>query len=173
MNEKNETRTHHTDNILIFNNKHDLFVDTKPTTDSETDKIVSDQPGPDYSSVSKHDKAISMYKKNLKINEKMGDKESIHRIIYLIGDFYLKIGKYDSAMNYFHRSVEINNERNKRLSSIAALKSMAEIYLIWNEYDKALQANNEILKLQEENGRTDGIISSTNEIANIKYYCIW
>jgi len=147
------------DNILIFN------------VASEIKKKAEDLPyepaGKEYGSLSKNQKAIEMYKRNLKINERMGDIEKVDRILYLIGDFYLKTGIYDSALIYLHRAAEACDKTGKKYTKVTPLKGIAEIYLLWNQYDKALETYENILVLNEEKGIVNEIIFSLNEIANI------
>jgi len=149
------------DNILIFNTAAELIKkDDEPSYEMEKK---------DYSSLSKQEKAIEMYKRNLEINERMGDLEKTHRILYLIGDFYLKSGIYDSALFYLNRAVETGAIIDKSYTKVTPLKGIAEIYLLWNQYDKALITYKKILQLTEENGIVNDIILSLNEIANIYY----
>ena len=81
------------DNISIF--------EIPPKNDKKA-KDIQYQPVEEYGSFSKNEKAIEMYKKNLKMNGKMGDKEKVDSVLFLLGDFYLKTGIYDSALLYLH-----------------------------------------------------------------------
>ena len=154
------------DNIIIFNNNPNFHPDSILNYKEEQVHTL-EHIGLDYSSISKHEKAIEMYKKNLRINEKMGNKLGVNRFLYLIGDLYLKTGNYDSALTYFRRSCEICNEIDKKFAKIVSLKGIAEIHLLWNEYDKALETYENILALNEETGNKNEIIFSLNEIASI------
>lgn len=112
-------------------------------------------------------KALSFYRKSLKILEDIEDKDGIATSSNNIGFIYKKQGDYSKALEYYHISLKIREEIKDKIGIANSLNNIGFIYDNQEDISKAFEYYNRSLKIQEEIKDKKGIAGSLTNIGSI------
>ena len=112
-------------------------------------------------------KAIDYYKKHLKINQQIGDKERIGFAFNNIGLSYKTQGNFKEALEYFFKSLKIEEEIGNKKGIASAHNNIGIIYYYQKNYEQTLVYYDKSLKIDEEIGNKQGVAVSYMNIGLI------
>ena len=112
-------------------------------------------------------KALEYFKKGLKLQEEIDDKNGMAASLNNIGNLLVKQKHPLEALKYHLKSLKIVEASDNRKGMVFALNNIGSVYSSQNDTLKALYYYHRGLKIAQEAQDIQGIISSQNRLANI------
>jgi tetratricopeptide (TPR) repeat protein len=104
------------------------------------------------------DEAVQMYKKSLKLNEILDQKEDMARVYGNLGSVYQNIGDLNEAVQMYKRKLKLNKILDQKEDMARVYGNLGIMYQTIGELDKAVQMYKKSLKLNEILNRKEGMI---------------
>jgi tetratricopeptide (TPR) repeat protein len=115
-----------------------------------------------------YEQALGYYQRALKINEELGDQDSVASSLHQIGIIQQLRGDYEQALQYYQRSLKIKEELGNREGVANSLGQIGVIQQLRGEYQQAFEYYQSALKIDEELGNRAGMASSLHQIGTIQ-----
>jgi len=133
----------------------------------ETLLLAKNQMGVSYKESSDYNKAIEIFKDNLKQAEELGDKYIIGASLNNLGNIYVLMGKVEKALNFHKRSMKIKVESGEMESLGSGLANIGYVYYIKGNNNKALDYYKRSLKIRQKIDDKHGMGSNLSLIGAI------
>jgi len=122
-----------------------------------------------YQQKGNYDLALEYYNKNLKIQEKIGDKKGMALTLNNIGFVYSSRGNISDALDYFKKSMTIQSELNNKKGIALNLNNMAYVFRGQGDIPKALDFFWKSYRIREDINDKQGMAQSLNNIGAIYF----
>jgi serine phosphatase RsbU (regulator of sigma subunit)/Tfp pilus assembly protein PilF len=109
------------------------------------------------SDLSEYDKAITIAKEALVLNNKINDKKEVAKTLNNIGEYHRMKGEYQTAIGYYVKSLKIKEERKDKKGMGTSYSNIGLCYYSMNRYKEALENMNRSLQLRKEVNHKRGI----------------
>jgi serine phosphatase RsbU (regulator of sigma subunit)/Tfp pilus assembly protein PilF len=109
-------------------------------------------------------KALVFYKKSLKIQEKLGDKEGAATSLNNIGSIYNKQSDIPNALEYYHKSLKIYTDINNKTGLGQCLNNIGNIYQEQKDPNLALEYFHRGLTIYEKLNNKRAMATLLNNI---------
>ncbi len=93
--------------------------------------------------------ALKYYKRSLKIQEKVGDRDGVATSLNNIGSIYNRQGDVANALEYYHKSLKIYGELDNKNGMAQTLNNIGHIYHNQGDPNLALEYYHKGLKIYE------------------------
>ncbi|MFC1716342.1 tetratricopeptide repeat protein [Candidatus Poribacteria bacterium] len=117
----------------------------------------------------RYDDALKYYSDSLRIQQQLGNQDSIAASLHNIGVIHQDQGRYDDALKYYSDSLRIQQESGNQDGIAASLHSIGVIHQDQGRYDDALKYYNDSLRIKQESGNQAGIANSLHSIGIIHH----
>ncbi len=102
------------------------------------------------------DQALDCFQQSLMINEVLGNKQDITKILNGTGQIYTRKGELDHALDCFQRSLKISEELANEERMARSFVNIGVIYKLQGDLDKALDNYSQALTINEKLGDKRG-----------------
>lgn len=117
-----------------------------------------------YTSTGNADKAYNYYTESLKIQEEIGDKQTISDVLNNIGAVHQSQGDIPKAIECYGRSLKLREELGDKFGIAGSLDHLGLIYYGQGHVDAAIDFYKKALKLREEINDKSGIANTLNNM---------
>jgi two-component sensor histidine kinase len=113
-------------------------------------------------------KALDLYYKSLKIEEKFNNEEDMSFTLNNIGSIHFNLGDEKKAFDYFNKCKNIQEKLNDTLGIARTFLNIGAIYFKEKENDKALNMYTKSLVLMQKVNDIRGVAYALNYIGNVQ-----
>lgn len=112
-------------------------------------------------------KALEFYTLCLEIEEEIGNKRNISKILNNIGNVHWGYGEYQQALDFYTRSLELDEELGDQSGVAGSLLNVGNVHNELGNYDEALDCYSRSLALNEDLGDKAKMAMALNNIGTI------